>query len=166
VPPRRQAYAPLRQAYAPLRQAYAPLHQRTRPSANVCAPPTGVYVPPPAVCAPQPAVWARSNPDHPTGQQCGSHHRQSKSKFTLSKFNKTLTLIGRDGRMDGRDETDGRTDAQTTLLQKSFVHTLYNHHYPASTFLIQYPFAPRPTHVRIKGGLQGAPRRSLPARGW
>jgi hypothetical protein len=28
-------------------------------------------------------------------QRCGSHHGQSKSRFTLFKVNKTLTLIGR-----------------------------------------------------------------------
>jgi hypothetical protein len=59
------------------------------------------------VCAPQLAVCACNNPDHPTWQRCGSYRGQSKSRFTLSKVNKTLTLIGRTRTlsdvMDGRD---------------------------------------------------------------
>jgi hypothetical protein len=90
----------------PLRRRMRPSDRHMRPSASVCAP--------------QPAICARSNPDHSTWQRCGSHRGQSKSRFTLSKVNKTLTLIGRirtlsdvtDGRTNGRD---GRTDAQTTL---------------------------------------------------
>jgi hypothetical protein len=49
-------------------------------------------------------------------QRCGSHRGQSKSRFTLFKVNKTLTLIGRTRTLS--DVTDGRTDetdAQTTL---------------------------------------------------
>jgi hypothetical protein len=84
-----------------------PLRRRMRPSTSVCAPPTGI-------CAPQPAICARSNPDHPTWQRCGSHHGQSKSRFILSKVNKTLTLIGRTQTLsDVTDETDGRTDRRT-----------------------------------------------------
>jgi hypothetical protein len=79
-----------------------------RPSNNVCAPPTGV-------CAPQPAVCACSNLNHPKWQRCSSHRGQSKSIFTLSKVNKTLTLIGRTRTLsyvtDGRDgQTHRRTD--------------------------------------------------------
>jgi hypothetical protein len=86
------------------------------PQPTVCTPPTAVCAPPSIVCAP-------SNPDHPTWQQCGSHRGQSKSRFTLSKVNKTLTLIRRtrtlsdvtDGRDKRMDKQDRWTDAQTTL---------------------------------------------------
>jgi hypothetical protein len=50
-------------------------------------------------------------------QRCGSHRGQGKSRFILSKVNKTLTLIGRTRTLsDVTDGRDGRTDAQTTLL--------------------------------------------------
>jgi hypothetical protein len=50
-------------------------------------------------------------------QRCGSHRGQSKSRFTLFKVNKTLTLIGRTWTLsdvtDGwTDETDGRMHRQ------------------------------------------------------
>jgi hypothetical protein len=94
---------PLRRRMRPTVCRVRPLRRHMRPSASVCAP--------------QPAICARSNPDHPTWQRCGSHRGQSKSRFTLSKVNKTLTLIGRtrtvsdvtDGQMD---ETDARTHRQ------------------------------------------------------
>jgi hypothetical protein len=136
--PLRQAYAPHNLPYAPLTQAYAPLYQCMRPSdrrmrpticrmrplrkrmrpSNIRMRPSDMRMRPSAsVCAPQPAVYAWSNPNHPTWQRCGSHRGQGKSRFTLSKVNKTLTLIGghepyRTWRTDGRD---GRMDAQTTL---------------------------------------------------
>jgi hypothetical protein len=80
-----------------------PLRRHMRPSANVCAP--------------QPAICTHSNPDHPTWQRCGSHRGQSKSRFTLCKVNKMLTLIGRTRTLsdvtDGQtDEMDGRTHRQ------------------------------------------------------
>jgi hypothetical protein len=81
----------------PLRKRMRPSDMRIRPSANVCAP--------------QPAVYAWSNPDHPTWQRCGSHRGQGKSRFILSKVNKTLTLIGRTRTLS--DVTDGRTDRCT-----------------------------------------------------
>jgi hypothetical protein len=83
-----------------------PLGRRMRPSSSVYTPSTGVCTPPPAVCA-------RSNPDHPTWQRCGNHHGQSKSRFILSKVNKTLTLIGRT-----RTLSDV-TDTQTTLAKRT-----------------------------------------------
>jgi hypothetical protein len=76
-----------------------PLRRHMRPSASVCAPPTG--------------VCARSNPDHPTWQQCGSHYGQSKSNFTMSKVNKTLTLIGRTRTLS--DVMDGWTHKQPCI---------------------------------------------------
>jgi hypothetical protein len=100
------------------------------PQPTVCTPPTAVCAPQSFICAPyagvsapQPIVCAPSNPDHPTWQQCGSHRGQSKSRFTLSKVNKTLTLIRRtrtlsdvtDGRDKRMDKQDRWTDAQTTL---------------------------------------------------
>jgi hypothetical protein len=78
-----------------LRKRMCPSDRHMRPSASVCTP--------------QPTVCARSNPDHPTWQRCGSHRGQSKSRFTLSKVNKTLTLIGRTRTLS--DVTDGRTHA-------------------------------------------------------
>jgi hypothetical protein len=99
-----------------------PFDRHMRPSASVCAPQSDVCAPyasicapPTCVCAPQPAVYAWSNPDHPTWQRCGSHRGQGKSRFTLSKVNKTLTLIGRTQTLS--DVTDGQTNAQTTLLE-------------------------------------------------
>jgi serine/threonine protein kinase len=61
--------------------------------------------------APQPAVCALNNPDHPTWQRFGSHRGQSKSKFILSKVNKTLTLIGKTQTL--WNVTDGQTDERT-----------------------------------------------------
>jgi hypothetical protein len=55
-------------------------------------------------------VCARNNPDHPTWQRCGSHRGQSKSRFTLSKVNKMLTLIGRTQSLS--DVTDARMHRQ------------------------------------------------------
>jgi hypothetical protein len=80
------------------------------PSASRMRPSDGHMRPSASECAPQPAVCARSNPDHPTWQRCGSHHGQSKSRFTLSKVNKTLILIGRTQTLlDVTDETDRQT---------------------------------------------------------
>jgi hypothetical protein len=82
----------------PLRRHMRPSNRRMRPSASVCAP--------------QPAVCSHSNPNHLTWQWCGSHCGQSKSRFTLSKVNKTLILIGRTRTLsDMTDGQDGRTDA-------------------------------------------------------
>jgi hypothetical protein len=96
---------PLGQAYASLRQRMRPSNMHLRPSASRMCP---------------------SNPDHPMWQRCNRHYGQSKSRFILSKVNKTLTLIGRtrtlsdmtDGRMDemnGQDETDGHTDERDEM---------------------------------------------------
>jgi hypothetical protein len=105
--PLSQPYAPLRQPYAPHSLPYAPLRQHMRPSDKRMHPSANV-------CAPQPTVCPRSNPDHPTWQRCGSQHGQSKSRFTLSKVNKTLILIGRTRTLS--DVTHARTHAQTTLM--------------------------------------------------
>jgi hypothetical protein len=83
----------------PLRRRMCPSDMRMCPSANVCTP--------------QPAVYAWSNPDHPTWQRCGSHRGQSKSRFTMSKVNKMLTLIGRTRTLS--DMTDGQTHRQPCL---------------------------------------------------
>jgi hypothetical protein len=84
------------------------------PQSSVCAPYAGVCTLPTGVCAPQPAVCAPNNPDYLTWQRCGSHRRQSKSKFTLSKVNKTLILIGRIRTLS--DVTDGRMHRQPWLI--------------------------------------------------
>jgi hypothetical protein len=100
------------------------------PQPPVCAPPIGICAPQSSVCAPYagvcapPLVYAPlSQPYAPAAiptiqsaamwQGCGSHRGQSKSRFTLSKVNKTLILIGHDGRTNGRD---GWTDAHTILV--------------------------------------------------
>jgi hypothetical protein len=100
----------------PLRRHMRPFDKCMRPSASVCAPQSAVCAPYASICAPQPAVYARSNPDHPTWQRCGSHHGQSKSRFTPSKVNKTLTFIERTRTLSNMtDERMDETDAQTTL---------------------------------------------------
>jgi hypothetical protein len=123
-------YAPLTQVYASLYQHMRPsdrrmrpticrmhpLRKRMRPSDMRMHPSDMRMCPSASVCTPQPAVYAWSNPDHPTWQRCGSHRGQGKSKFTLSKVNKTLTLIGRTRTLS--DVTDKRTDAQTTLVDR------------------------------------------------
>jgi hypothetical protein len=121
------AYAPHSLPYAPLYHRMCPSDRHMRPTICRMRPlrkhmrPSDMRMRPSAsVCAPQPAVYAWSNPDHPTWQRCGSHREQSKSKFTLFKVNKTLTLIGRTRTLsdvtNGRtDETDGRTHRQPWL---------------------------------------------------
>jgi hypothetical protein len=99
-----------------------PLGRRTRLSASVCAPQ-------PAVCAP---TIQRGSYVAAMWQQCGSHRGQSKSRFTLSKVNKTFTLIGRTWTLS--DLTDGQTDAQTTLV----VHIMHPHFANKSTSWILF----------------------------
>jgi hypothetical protein len=91
-------------AYASLRQPYAP------PQSSVFAPlPTYAPLSQPYAPATTPTIQ-RGSDVAAMWQQRGSHRGQSKSRFTLSKVNKTLTLIGRtqtlleviDGRTDGR----------------------------------------------------------------
>jgi hypothetical protein len=75
----------------PLCRHMRPSNKRMRPSASRMRP----QQPRPSNVA---AMW----------QQCGSHRGQSKSRFTLSKVNKMLTLIRRTWTL--LDVTDGRTD--------------------------------------------------------
>jgi hypothetical protein len=115
---------PLRRCMHPSASICVPLPAKCAPQSSICAPYAGV-------CAPQSAVCARNNLDHPTWQRCGSHRGQSKSKFTLSKVNKTLTLIGRTRTLS--DVTDGRTNnlADEELVINIFaaswkLHNFYN----------------------------------------
>jgi hypothetical protein len=125
---------PLRRRMCPFDRRMRPSARRMRPSARrmcptVCCmrplrrrmrPSDKRMCPFASVCAPQPAVCARSNPDHPMWQRCGSHRGQSKSRFILSKVNKTLTLIGQTRTLSDvmdrqTDKTDGRTHRQPCL---------------------------------------------------
>jgi hypothetical protein len=102
--------APQPAVCAPRTSICAPYTSVCAPQPTVCALPTGVCTLPTGICAPQLAVCAPSNPDHPTWQRCGSHCGKSKSRFTLSKVNKMLTLIGRTQTLS--DMMDKRTHRQ------------------------------------------------------
>jgi hypothetical protein len=72
-----------------------------------------------AVCAPYAGVCARSNPDHPTWQLCGSHRGQSKPRFTCPRSTRRWPLSDR--HEPYRMWRTRRTHAQTTLLSKRHV---------------------------------------------
>jgi hypothetical protein len=77
----------------PLGRRMRPSGRHMHPSNNVCTPLT-MYAPLYQHMRPSVNHMRPNNPDHPTWQRCGSPRGQSKSRFTLSKVNKTLTLIG------------------------------------------------------------------------
>jgi hypothetical protein len=116
---------PLRRRMRPFDRRMHPSTRRMRPTVCRMHPLRKRMRPSASVCAPQPTVCAHSNPDHPMWQRCGSHRGQSKSRFILSKVNKTLTLIGWTRTLsdvtDGRtDETDGQTHRQPCSRMSAF----------------------------------------------